>query len=76
MLTESPGWVGEVRREIKRLNNKIRRMEIRRDLGEVDEIDSLEDLSNWKGWRDALQWALKMRDGRSSRKQAWGESCQ
>lgn len=72
MLNESSGWVGEVRREIKRLNNKIRRMEIKRDTGEVDEIDALEDLSNWKGWRDALKWALKMRDGTSSRKQAWG----
>lgn len=73
MLNESPGWVEEVRREIKRLDNKLRRLE---QLQKSDDLTSeqCDDYMNWKGWRDALRWALQMRDGKSSRKSAWGRS--
>ncbi len=73
MLTETPGWVEEVRREIKRLDNKLRRLD---QLQERDEMTSenWDDYENWKGWRDALRWALRMRDGKTTRKAAWGRS--
>jgi hypothetical protein len=72
MSKKAPRWVLKIRKEIKRLDNKIHRLEKKRDVGKVDEIDALEDLSNWRGWQVALRWALKMRDGKTTRKAAWG----
>lgn len=71
MLNETPGWVTEIKREIKRLDNKLRRLE---QLQERDEMtpEHWDDWENWRGWRDALRWALRMRDGKTSRKAAWG----
>lgn len=70
----SPPWVIEVRKEIKRLHRKIDALQKEYDLGEVDGIDALEDLNNWSGWAAALSWALKMRDGKATRRDAWGMS--
>ena len=69
-----PIWVIDLRKEIKRLNRKIAALEKKRDNDEVDEIDALEDISNWSGWRDALEWTLKMRVGKSSRRAVWGKA--
>jgi hypothetical protein len=67
-----PDWVEEVRKEIKRLNRKIDALNREVERGEADEIDALEDISNWSGWRDGLSWCLKMREGKATRKEAWG----
>lgn len=72
-IAKDPMWVIEVRKEIKRLNNKIDRMRLIADRDEMTS-EHYEDLDNWKGWRDALRWVLRMRDGQASRKDAWGEA--
>jgi hypothetical protein len=71
--SDTPGWVEEVRKEIHRLNNKIARMQ---GLADRDEMTSehYEDLDNWTGWRDALRWVLRMREGKATRQDAWGRS--
>ena len=33
-----------------------------------------EDLDNWTGWIHALKWCLRMRDGKATRRDAWGRS--
>lgn len=67
-----PYWIEEIKREIKRLDNAIRRLEKLRDQFKLPQVKFL-DLFELTGRRDALKWALKMRDGKSSRKQAWGK---
>lgn len=71
-MMQEPEWVTEVKKEIKRLNRKIDVMNRAIKREEVDGIDSLEDISNWTGWRDGLSWCLKMREGKTTRKEAWG----
>ena len=72
-IAKDPMWVIEVRKEIKRLNNKIDRM---RKIADRDEMTSehYEDLDNWKGWRDVLRRVLRMQAGQTTRKDAWGRS--
>jgi hypothetical protein len=66
-----PKWVIEVRKEIQRLNRKLARLAKKQDSDEMTG-DDWDDESNWSGWRDALKWALKMRAGKATRKDAWG----
>lgn len=67
-----PKWVIEIRKEIKRLDNKIRRLEAKQEADEMNG-DMWDDYENWTGWRAALRWALKMRAGKATRKDAWGK---
>ena len=66
MTTAKPTWVEEAEKEIKRLNRKISEMQ------KVDSPDAWEDINNWTGWRDGIAWTLKMREGKTTRQEAWG----
>ena len=72
-------YLEEVRKERNRLNQRIRRLKARIERGQEADSDiwvtseMYEDLDNWTGWRDALNWVLKMSRGRTTRKAAWGE---
>ena len=68
---KDPKWVSEVKAEIERLDFKIDQL---KELAEQDQMTSehYEDLDNWKGWRDALVWVLRLREGKAKREDAWG----
>ena len=71
MKKEIPFWVQEARKEIKRLNNHVARLEKLSAAGMVNEIDSLEDIQNWEGWRDGLKWCIRMWQGKTTRETVW-----
>jgi len=56
--------INDIRKERDRLTKRISRLNIKANNDEVNECDALEDLSNWRGWRDALTWALSKIHGR------------
>jgi hypothetical protein len=73
MTSAEPTWVEEAKKEIKRLDRRVASMHKKLDREEVDVTDAWEDISNWEGWRDGIVWALAMRDGKTTRKEAWGK---
>lgn len=70
-MMQIPPWVQEARKEIRRLNNHISRLEKLSAAGMVDEIDAQEDIMNWTGWRDGLKWCIKMWRGKTTREAVW-----
>jgi hypothetical protein len=68
-----PTWVEEAKKEIKRLDRKMAAILHEIDNGEIDDIDAWEDINNWEGWRDGISWTLKMREGKTTRRKAWGK---
>ena len=72
-IAKEPAWVLEVRKEIKRLQRKIDGIQKKIESDEQTSYD-YEDLDNWTGWLHALKWCLKMRDGKATRRDAWGQS--
>jgi hypothetical protein len=65
-------WVTEVRKEIQRLRKKLNRLEVKAERDEMTGYD-YEDRDNWEGWTHALEWVLKLRDGKATRKDTWGK---
>ena len=70
---EDPVWVLEVRKEIKRLQRRITGIKKKIDSDKQTSYD-YEELDNWTGWLHGLKWCLKMRDGKATRRDAWGKS--
>jgi len=72
MIKPQPNWVIEVRKEIRRLQAKIKRLDAKAERDEMTGYD-YEDKDNWEGWLAGLRWCLKMRDGKATRQDAWGK---
>lgn len=70
---KDPAWVTEVKKEIKRLTRRIAALnaKIARD---EHRSEDYEDLDNWTDRLHGLKWCLKMREGKATRRDAWGRS--
>lgn len=73
MMVDTPQWVKEVRKEIRRLTVRIDLLNAK-IASDEHRSEDYEDLDNWTGWLHGLKWCLKMRDGTATRKDAWGRS--
>jgi hypothetical protein len=70
---KEPAWVIEVRKEIRRLTRRINSIQKKIDSDQQTSYD-YEDRDNWTGWMHGLKWCLRMRDGKATRRDAWGRS--
>ena len=70
-MAKTPAWVIEVRKEIRRLQSRIAKLNKKIESDEQTSYD-YEDLDNWTGWLHGLKWCLKMREGKTTRRDAWG----